>query len=170
MINQTTENRINKKRVLPAVMLLCSLCFLCGCTANPKNFSLSGLTITLTDDFEVGKANAFDIYIKSEDVIFTAVEETTSELEKGGYEISSLADYADEIIKLNNAGSSSLKSRNNYKYFVTHRTVSGARYSYVHCIFKNSDSYWVCEFACKAKNFDRLEDKILSWADTIKFD
>lgn len=170
MNNKTTGKRINKKRVLPAVVLLCSLCFLCGCAANPKNFSLSGLTITLTDDFEVGKANAFDIYIKSEDVIFTAVEETTSELEYAGYEISSLSDYADEIIKLNSASSSSLQTRNDYKYFVTKKTVSGASYTYVHCIFKNADAYWVCEFACKTKNYDKLDDKILSWADTIKFD
>lgn len=173
-INKHTANKCGNKnrhiKLLSMVLLcVCTLTLLCGCQANPKNFSVSNMTITLTDNFEIGKADIFDIYIKSDDVIFTAVEETTSELEYAGYEISSLADYADEIAKLNNAKSTSLQTRNNYKYFVSKNTVSGASYTYVHCILKNADSYWVCEFACKTKNYDKLKDDILEWADSITF-
>jgi hypothetical protein len=143
---------------------------MCGCSSNPKNFTVSGLTITLTDAFSEGKAQAFDVYLKSEDVIFAATEETSDELQSAGYEINSLADYADEILTLKGASKNDLQVRNDYRYFVSKDTVNGASYTYVRCIFKAADAYWVCEFACKTKNYDRLSNKILSWADTITFE
>lgn len=127
------------------------------------------MTITLTKAFTEGKANGFDAYYKSDDVIFNAVEETTNELEKSGYEIATLDDYASELLKLNGANPSDLESRGNYLYFITKRSVNKANYTYVHCMFKNKDSYWVCEFTCKSKDYKRLKKKIFKWADSISF-
>jgi hypothetical protein len=165
-------NSVSKNVKIGILLGVCvsMLCIMCGCSANPKNFSMSGMTITLTDAFSEGKAEAFDVYLKSDDVIFAATEETSDELQRAGYEINSLADYADEILSLKGASKNDLQVRNDYRYFVTTDTVSGASYTYVRCIFKASDAYWVCEFACKTKNYDKLDDKILGWADTIKFD
>ena len=160
-----------KYRHMAALLMICISCtlLLSGCSGDPKNFTVNGLTITLTKAFSEGKADRFDVYLKSDDVIFTAVEETSDELESLGYEIASLDDYAAELVKLNNKTAGDLVARSNYKYFLTTGTNSGASYTYVHCIFKESDSYWVCEFACKSKNYDKLEKKILKWADTIVF-
>jgi hypothetical protein len=161
---------VNVKRIVLLFVCAGMMGILCGCYSNPKNFSKAGMTIMLTTEFEEGSAEAFDVYLKSEDVIFAATEETTDELERAGYEINSLADYADEILNLKGASKNDLQVRNDYRYFVTTDTVSGASYTYVRCIFKADDAYWVCEFACKTKNYNRFSDKILDWADTIKFD
>ena len=142
---------------------------LCGCSSDPKNFTVAGMTITLTKDFEVGNANSFDIYLKSDEVIFTAVVETADELEQQGYEINNLDDYTSEILALNNTSKSNLVSKGKYRYFTTTNTVNGANYTYVHCTFQNGTSYWVCEFACKTKHYDKYKEKIIKWADSISF-
>ncbi len=142
---------------------------LSGCADNPKNFTYQELTITLTDDFEWKKDERFDVFLSSENVGFTAVQQTSEMLEYAGYEINSLNDYCQEILSRNNIPKDKLISRNNYYYFTNSQTVNGAKYTYVHCMFTFADSYWVCEFACKSKHYDRLEDKILSWADSITF-
>ncbi len=142
---------------------------LSGCADNPKTFTQQELTITLTDAFKSEKRSGFDVYLSSENVVFSAVQETSQELELAGYEISSLNDYCQEILSLNNTPKDKLISRNNYYYFTNSKTVDGAKYTYVHCMFTFADSYWICEFVCKSKHYDRLEDKILSWADSITF-
>ena len=142
---------------------------LSGCGANPKTFTQQELTITLTDDFRLEKRNGFDVYLASENVVFSAVQESSQELELAGYEINSLSDYCQEILSLNNTPKDNLISRNNYYYFTNSKTVDRAKYTYVHCMFTFADSYWICEFACKSKHYKRLEDKILSWADSITF-
>ncbi|MDE5873865.1 MAG: hypothetical protein K2H07_08135 [Lachnospiraceae bacterium] len=142
---------------------------LSGCGANPKNFTYQELTITLTDDFRLEKRDGFNVYLASENVIFSAVQETPQMLEYKGYEINSLNDYCQTILSLNNIPKDKLISRNNYYYFTNSKTVDGANYTYVHCMFTFADSYWICEFACKSKHYKRLEDKILSWADSITF-
>jgi hypothetical protein len=143
---------------------------MCGCSANPRNFSVSGITITLTGDFSVGKANDFDVYIKSDDVIFAAMEETSDELQSAGLEVNSLNDYIDAMLELRGASRNDLKVRNDYRYFVTTDTQSNVDYTHVSIALKNGDSYWICEFVCKTKDYKRLSDKILGWADTITFD
>ncbi|MCM1271979.1 MAG: hypothetical protein NC225_06360 [Clostridium sp.] len=163
------QKALKKQHMILFVLLICMAGLLCACGHQPKNFTELNLTITLTDAFHVEKNNSFDIYIESDDVVFSAVQETTHELEYAGYEIQSLRDYCDEIISLNSASKDSLKTRNNYYYFTNTRTVDKAKYTYVHCMFQQGDSFWICEFACKSKNFNRLEEKILSWADSITF-
>lgn len=160
------HHRTTNKSVALALSLVSVLILLCGCSSDPKNFTVDNFTITLNESFELSSAQNFDIYIKSDDVIFTAVEETAEELEYSGFEINSLKDYCSELMKINNA-SSSLQQRNNYYYFTHTETRSGASYSYIHCMFSTKDSYWVCIFACKTKDYDRLENKIFQWADSI---
>lgn len=142
---------------------------LSGCTAKPQNFTTGGLTITLTEDFTIGSAANFNVYISSDEVQFSAVEEKADVLEYAGYEITSLNDYCMEILDLNKASKDSLIQRNDYYYFTNSKTTSGASFTYVHCMFKGNSSYWVCEFVCKTKDYKRLKDKILGWADTIVF-
>lgn len=162
------KNKV-KKHILFILVSAFIMGTLSGCADNPKSFTQQELTITLTDAFKLEKRSGFDVYLSSENVVFSAVQETSQELELAGYEISSLNDYCQEILTLNNTPKDKLISRNNYYYFTNSKTVDGAKYTYVHCMFTFADSYWICEFVCKSKHYDRLEDKILSWADSITF-
>ena len=141
-----------------------------GCGANPKNFTKSDLTVTLNTNFEESSKSGFDVYIISSDVIFSATREDAGDLEYAGYEINSLQDYCYEILTLNGASTTDLVKRNDYYYFVDNKVVDSAEYTYFHCMYKGNNSYWICEFVCKAKNYDIFEDSFLIWADSIKIE
>lgn len=164
---KTPTNNLQKKQTLLIVLALTLIFSLAGCGSNPKNFTVSDLTITLNTSFTESKAPDFDVYIKSDAVVFTAVSETMHDLETAGYEIATLNDYCLEILDLNQTPAKNLQKRNNYYYFTNTKTTSGAKYTYVHCMFESSSSYWVCEFVCKSKHFDRYKDDIFKWADSI---
>lgn len=112
--------------------------------------------------------NGFDAYYVSEYVIFSAVEETEEDLQYAGYEITNLSGYCSEILSQNNVSPDKLTSRGNYYYFTSTAVKSGAKYTYVHCMFQGHSSYWICEFVCKTKDYNKYEDEILEWADSIQ--
>lgn len=161
-----------KKTKIKVGLLLLFLiaCTLCGCSGNPKNFTVDTMTITLTDHFKQSKMSGFDAYFVSDDVTFSVKTENASTLEYQGYEISGLRDYAKEICALNNIATDKLIQRNNYYYFSNSQTVSGARYTYLHCMLQEGQNYWICEFVCKARDYNELESTMLKWADSITFE
>lgn len=154
-------------KLLILTLLMGVLLGLCGCGPNPKNFTHGDLTITLTDEFEEKTMDMFDAYYTAEHVAFTAREETDEVLEYAGYEINTLKDYCHEIVVLNGVNPSDLIQRGDYYYFTNTKTVSGANYTYIHCMFEGSNSYWICEFTCKTKDYDKYKDDIFKWADSI---
>ena len=157
----------SKKHCIFFLLALLLVSALTGCSNDPKNFTVGDLTVTLTKAFKESRMNEFDVYITSDTVSFTAKRETLDSLEHAGYEINSLNDYAMEILESNKLDKSALKQRNSYMYFKSEGTKAGAKYTYVHCLFKGSSAYWICEFVCKSSNYSKLEDSILGWADTI---
>lgn len=102
--------------------------------------------------------------------LFSVKTENASDLEYQGYEIAGLKDYAKEICSLNGISTDKLVQRNNYYYFSNTQTVSGAKYTYLHCMLKEGNNYWICEFVCKHRSYDSLEKSMLQWADSITFD
>lgn len=159
---------IKTSTILLLIALLST--FLYGCSSNPKNFTVDEMTITLTEDFRQSKMSGFDAYIVSDDVTFSVKIENSSDLEYQGYEIANLKDYADEICALNDIDTGNLQQRGQYYYFSNSATVSGAKYTYLHCMLKYNSDYWICEFVCKAKDFKNLEESMLEWADSIVFE
>ena len=152
----------SRKITLGLCLIVLTACILCGCSGNPKNFTVGTMTITLTDNFKQSKMNGFDAYIVS--------DENASDLEYQGYEISGLRDYAKEICNLNSISTDKLVQRNSYYYFSNTQTVSGAKYTYLHCMFQQGNNYWICEFVCKHRVYDKLEKSMLQWADSITFE
>ena len=157
-----------KRPLILCLMLLFLMGALSGCTPNPKNFSTQKITITLDESFEQYKSESFELYIKSEDVGFSAKEETMQELELAGYELISLQDYANAILELNGSKDIKLQQRDDYYYFVTTQTSNGAKYSYIHCIYEGDNSFWVCQFVFRSSDYKRLTEDVFSWADSIK--
>ncbi len=158
-----------KKFLALLTMLVMLSTMLSGCKPNPQNFTMNKLTITLNDSFEERKASSIglDLYMVSDDVSFSIVEETDNEIENAGYEIISLDDYSKQLFELNGDTGTSLEKRDDYYYFITTEVVSNAKYTYIHCIYEGGSSYYICEFICKSKDYKRLENTIFSWADSV---
>mgnify|MGYP000233789723 FL=1 len=114
----------SKKITLGLCLIVLTACLLCGCSGNPKNFTVGTMTITLTDPFKESKMSGFDAYFVSDDVSFSVKTENASDLEYQGYEIAGLKDYAKEICSLNGISTDKLVQRNNYYYFSNTQTVS----------------------------------------------
>ncbi|MBQ9200126.1 MAG: hypothetical protein IJ141_08115 [Lachnospiraceae bacterium] len=155
-----------KKYSLFLLLFICTL-LLTSCSRDPKNFTCGNLTVTLNKTFTESNHSGFDLYASSENIIFSVVEESEENLEFSGYTISGLKGYCDEILSLNNVSSDKLIQRNDYYYFTNTKTISGAKYTYVHCMYYGSGSYWICEFVCKTKNYDNYKDDIFKWADSV---
>lgn len=160
-------NKSLTKKILLIFTMVGLLMGLTACGANPKNFTCRDLTITLTDDFIEKEMTGFDAYYNSERVLFSAVEETEEELQYAGYEIANLKGYCLEILNQNGVSVDALSQRGDYYYFTHTAVKNGAKYTYVHCMFEGHNSYWICEFVCKTKDYKDLEDQILKWADSI---
>lgn len=159
---------MNKKHILLFLLILTAI-LCCSCKPKNKDFNEGGLKITLTEDFESTSKKGFDIYIVSADVVFSAVSQDAYDLEYSGYEINSLLDYSQEIAALNDS-SGKLREREGYYYFTSKETIHGASYTYVHCMFSDSNKYWICEFVTKTKDYDNYKDDIFKWADSIEFE
>jgi len=163
------RNTYLSKRLLCLCLVIIFLSStLTGCTPNPKNFSTTKISITLDNSFTQYSSDSFELYIKSEDVGFSAKEETSQQLELSGYEILSLSDYANEILTLNGTKDAKLIQRDDYYYFTTKKTTNGAKYTYVHCMFEGNNSFWVCQFVFKSKDYKRLAEDVFNWADSIE--
>lgn len=160
------KSYIKKNVILFFILALC-VTSITGCSNDPKNFTYGNLTVTLNKTFSESKRNGFDLYVTSENVIFSVVEESEENLEFSGYTISNLKGYCEEIMLLNEVSEDSLKQRNDYYYFINKKTISGASYTYVHCMYYGAGSYWICEFVCKTKNYDSYKDRIFKWADSV---
>lgn len=160
------KKHIKKLIIMISVMVFC-LTSLTACSSDPKNFTYGNLTVTLNKSFKEESNSKFDLYASSDNVIFSVVEESEENLEYSGYAISNLKGYCDEILTLNNVSKDKLIQRNNYYYFVNKKTISGASYTYVHCMYYGSGSYWICEFVCKTKDYDNFKDRIFKWADSV---
>ena len=61
----------SKKITLGLCLIVLTACLLCGCSGNPKNFTVDTMTITLTDNFKESKMSGFDAYFVSDDVSFS---------------------------------------------------------------------------------------------------
>lgn len=164
-------NSKKKKKLLLLILTLIMTTLLCGCVGKPKEFKCNGLNVTLTSDFKKESSKKFNIYIESSDIAFSAVRESAHSLEFAGYEIASLKDYSTTIAEMNGSSASALEKRNNYYYFINKKTVQGAKYTYLHCMFYDeiNSSYWICEFVTKTKNYDGYKKDIFKWADSITF-
>lgn len=160
----------NHKYIILSVLILTMLTSLCGCSTDPLNFSTGDLTITLTKQFTEEKKDGFNMYLESDNVLFSAIEETIEELQAAGYEYLSLQDYCTELLSSNKLPEASLVKRDNYYYFTNEKVISNVSYTYVHCVYMGNSSYWLCEFVCKTKDYKKFQDDILGWADSVVID
>ena len=86
-----------KKRSLIALLLCAVLLLACGCTAKPKTFTASGMTIELTEDFAEKEMVGFTAVYQSKDVFVFALKE---EFEILGDSMD-LDEYADLVLEAN---------------------------------------------------------------------
>lgn len=134
-----------------------------------KEFSGSGITITLNDDFAVTETVLAPLYLVSLDHVFMGMRESKSLA--NAYDIYSLQDYATAV--LTNGGKTDVSTYNSnetgatyiYAYYTS--TVDGNDYGYMLVCMESSTYFYSMNFGCLEENLEDSKTIYHNWADTI---
>ena len=157
--------------VLIAVMLLSfTSCMKRAYEFDPKEFTESGMTITLTEGFWVYDEDIGDLlvaYEAKEALVmimkeeFNTVEgmEDLTEVEYGEFWQTANKDYdMDELATVDGLTQT--------KYTAE---VDGITFVYLNFIFKGPDAFWVFQFASTSANYENYKPYFVEWAKSVKF-
>ncbi len=135
-----------------------TLCFGGACSApKAKEFSKSGMYITLTDAFAEGKYFNMTAYYEweDEDVTVSAIKEDFSLLEEEGASASLSAE---------------IKTEGGLTYFTFEKTPYETTYLYYAVVFRAEDAYWLFQFACPKESAAEYTPQFLEWARSVRFE
>lgn len=158
------------KGMIVSVFVCVSFCLIACGGAKPKTFtSDAGISITLTDVFYEKSMVSQTLYLESQKAIFVALKEDFSSFSNLGYNTESmtLMDYANLVIS-NNKLDVSATENDGLVSFNYSKDVSGKDFYYKAYVFKGSDAFWLCQFACENSNKNTYDDQFNTWAKTIK--
>lgn len=144
-----------------------SLFVLVGCLDSKKEFSGSGITITLDNSFKKKEVIQFPLYIESTKNIFMGNRESKEELLRY---VSDLRSYTALVLQNNNRVAEILESEdddNKYYYAYYYWTNDGIDYGYMLVTMEGKDHYYTMNFACFEKDLEKNKTKFFKWIDTI---
>lgn len=162
------------KRILSCgILCLAVLLLFSSCSApEAKEFSKSGMHITLTDAFREGKYYNMTAYYdwEEEDVVVSAIKEEFAVLEGAGESASlSLEEYAKGFLE-DNQITADVKTENGLTYFTFEKTPYDVVYVYYAFAYKSSDAYWLFQFVCQKENQGAYAERFMEWAASVRFD
>lgn len=134
-----------------------------------KEFSGSGITITLNDSFTETETVIAPLYLTSLNHIFMGTRESKSLF--SGSAINSLTDYAEAVLE--NAGHSSnsvydSESDTEYVYAYYTASVDDSEFGYMLVCMETDDYYYLMNFGCLNSHLDDNKDLYIEWTDTIE--
>lgn len=133
----------------------------------PKEFSGSGMTITLTKAFEEVEYQGFtQCYESREAVVFMLKEEFSL---VPGLEDYTLEDYADLVLSSNSIDAE-VKTENGVMYFTYTSAPDGTTFYYMATLHKSSDAFWLIQFATPESMKDEYHSLFLEWAASVEFE
>ncbi len=159
--------------LLLAALCICTL-LMVGCDSDPtamdsKIFTSEGMTITLTEGFELSEAEGYTVAYDSNSIAVIALREEFTLMP--GAEDFTIEEYGELVIAANGLTDISLQTADGLTWFEYDydNTDLNKTYHYYSYVFKAADSFWMVQFACYSENTDMYEDAIKSYAKTIMF-
>ncbi len=156
------------KKIVFLMILSLFIFGLTGCTAKAKEFSGSGITITLTDDFVEEEIAQAPFYLVSPNHILMCYKESKSDLEY--YPIDTLEDYINAVLT-NGGFSSEIFTYNeddvHYMYAYYSKTIDEVDYGYMLIVMEGENHFYSMNFGCLDSKLDSYKDQYSDWAKTI---
>lgn len=157
--------------------LVCALVFalgiLAGCSVSLKEYDTgAGMTITLPGSFVQKDLDGQTAYFESPTAVVTVLKETFDELQGVGLDLNSdstVEEYGQIVID-GNGLEGSLDDKDGVKCFEYEQEVSGTDFSYLGTVTKGPDAFWLVQFACETKNYDKFQSDFIEWAKSMKFE
>lgn len=143
--------------------------FLLTDTVKPQDFSVAGMTITLTNQFEEQHYDGFTQCYESDAVAILTLKEEFSLME--GLEDYTVEDYGRLVLASNSMDEELLKQENGVWYFAyTAEGGDGDTYYYCATLHKSGDAFWMIQFATPVSNESKLHDQFIDWAAGVTFE
>lgn len=136
-------------------------------TADPKDFTLEGLTITLTDAFRNLEVEGATGGYQSKDCALFLIKEPFDSL-KNGDELT-LEEYV-ERVKTKNGIDVEIKTEENLTYFERTASADGDEFSYFGVMYRASDAFWLLQFTCETTDYEEYRPYFVNWAKSVTFD
>ena len=157
--------------LLLAVVMLFALtgCMKKAYEYNPKEFSKSGMTITLTEAFRVYNDDLGDILIayESKEVLVSVLKEEFASVE--GFGDFTVDEYAELWVTANKEYSPETpKTADGLVQTKYTADVDGTNFVYFTVMFKGPDAFWTFQFACVEKNYENYAPHFVQWAKSVK--
>lgn len=152
-------------------LLMIFMITLSGCSAKEKEFSGSGINISLTNEFFEQEVIQAPFYLESKNHIFMGMRETKAELSL--YSIDTLSEYINAVLA--NGGVTTevyMKDNddNSYMYAYYSTTVGEIEYGYMLIAMEGESHYYSMNFGCLNDKLDGYKDQYFKWAETISVD
>ncbi len=151
--------------VLVFSLSACSLDMFLNFTYSYNDFTFV-LPLGFEDDQQLADENGFTFVIDNDIEFFCGTIEDKSYLASEGYEINSLLEYA-QAIKYFYGISDSINNYGSYYYMTYDSVIDGIDFTYMTCIFENSESYLVITYYTPSSMFD--EDAVHDYMKGITF-
>ena len=134
-----------------------------------KEFSESGMTITLTNEFKETQMQNYTVAYKSRDVMVIALKESFDLIP--GFEYYTLTNYLHEVLLANNLGDSAIISSDGLVGFAYNATdpTTNQEYRYYNYVYRADDAFWLIQFVTTTKDAQKYEKSILDWAKSVEF-
>ncbi len=167
--------RCKMKKTLAIILLLCALVGLSVLDGNAesKEFSAGGLTITLTDEFEIVKDYETYLGLRTNNIVvaihpyskehwsFTLEEFISSFMENMGY----MQDYD---VTLSALDSEALGCAAAYESLAAHKWKRDSRNLIT---FYETDEYiYYVVYGCTANRYDDFREQFIRWAQSVTFE
>ena len=135
--------------------------------AKPQDFSVAGMTITLTDSFKESNYDGFTQCYESTDVAVFILKEAFSLVH--GLEEYTVENYANQILTNNSESTFDLKKEDSFLYFSHIESIDGKDCYYMTTLHQGIDAFWRIAFFAPVTNENKLHDQFIDWAKTVKF-
>lgn len=133
-----------------------------------KVFTDSGITITLTDDFQKVEMDGFEGCYGSTKVSVFVLKEQFDALQ--GLGELTLTDYAELVIETNGLENTEAFEKEGLVCFEYEADTGDGIYSYFATVHRGEDSFWMVQFATLKKNYDKYFDSFVKWAGSVKLE
>lgn len=135
----------------------------------PATFTEKGMTITLTDAFEMTTYDGFDVCYESREAVVFALKESFSLAE--GLENYTLAEYGGLIIEGNGMTGVELQTADGLTWFEYSYEDSETddAYFYYAVIYKTDDAFWMIQFAAEQSQREEYAPLFAEWAKSVSF-
>ncbi len=137
---------------------------------DPKDFSVSGMQITLTDEFKSydDEDDVFTTIFESNDVT-VLVEKIDFDFMEGleDYTLKEFGEFSIEYTEFDTEVK--LESDSASYYYQYEAEIDGDTYVYYAYIYKSADAFWIVQFAIDKKDTQEYRGTITEWADSVKF-